>query len=274
MSTKIMIVSDGTGDTATSFTRAAMAQFSEEDVLFTRYRNVKNKDELQPIIQEASIHHQIVIYTIVNPKLRKEMDLLCKEKNIPFIDLMGPVVQSLSQALSLTPNYKAGTLNTLNSDYYKSIDALEFTMKYDNSPTDQSMEEADIILLGISRTSKTPLSIYLSLEGFKTVNLTLKENTPIPDKIWDIDQRKLYVLTISPDILLKYRKQKAKKNKEQYDEEKILSEYHWSLELYKKNLRWPVFNVSEKTLKETSSDIQKIYETRQLSKQKQKLRYN
>ncbi len=270
---KAVVISDGTGETATAMARAAITQFPNQEIIFTRHKNVSTVEEIESIIKEASIHHHIILYTIVSPDLRNKMIEFSKTKNIMTYDLMGPLIDSLSIALDSQPVYKPGVLHVVDTDYYKKIEALEFTLQNDDSGNFKKLDDAEIILIGISRTSKTPLSIFLSLEGLKVINITLHKDQGIPKEILEIDQRKIYALTIKEDILLKFREKKALKNKAPFNKTEIIDELKWSEDSFKNNIRWPVFDISHKTLEETSSEIKRLYQARSKSLQKQNKRY-
>jgi regulator of PEP synthase PpsR (kinase-PPPase family) len=275
---KVIVISDGTGETATSMTRAAITQFQDKEIFFTRYKNVRTKDHLEAIFQEAAIHHDMVVYTIVSPELRLHIKELSKSEKVRSVDLIGPLLSSFSNVFEVEPDYQPGLLHAVNDKYFEKVAAVEFTLNHDDGRNIKSLEEADVILLGISRTSKTPLSIYLSMEGIKVVNVPIIMNLPIPEKIFDVDQRKVFGLTIDPQALHEIRKNRltrlgVDKEGEYADISKVAEEIEWANNLFSENKRWPVFNVTGKALEETAAEITKLLNMRKQNRFKHKKRF-
>jgi regulator of PEP synthase PpsR (kinase-PPPase family) len=275
---KVIVISDGTGETATSMTRAAITQFQDKEIYFTRYKNVRTKDHLDAIFQEAAIHHDMVVYTIVSPELRLHIKELSKTEKVRSVDLIGPLLSSFSNVFEVEPDYQPGLLHAVNDKYFEKVAAVEFTLNHDDGRNIKSLEEADVILLGISRTSKTPLSIYLSMEGIKVVNVPIIMDLPIPEKIFEVDQRKIFGLTIDPHALHEIRKNRLTRlgvdqEGEYADISKVAQEIEWANNLFSENKRWPVFNVTGKALEETAAEITKLLNMRKQNRFKQKKRF-
>ena len=194
---KVIIISDGTGETAKAMTRAAITQFHSKEIFFTRYKNVVTKEHIDAIFQEAAIHHDMVVYTIVSPELRLYVQELSKKEHVRSVDLLGPLLTSFSNVFETEPDYQPGLLHAVNDKYFEKVAAIEFTLNHDDGRNLKSLEECDVVLVGISRTSKTPLSIFLSLEGLKVVNIPIILNVPLPEKLLQIDQRKIRQFKVS-----------------------------------------------------------------------------
>ncbi len=277
-SLKIIIISDGTGETATAMARAAMTQFEDKDVFFTRYKNVRSKEHIEAIFQEAAIHHDMVVYTIVSSELRQFIAELSKKEHVRSVDLMGPILSAYSNVYESEPSSKPGLLHAVDDKYFKRVDAIEFTLNHDDGRNINSLEAADVVLLGISRTSKTPLSIYLSLEGIKVVNVPLIQGMVIPEKLFQIDQRKIFALTINPETLHSIRQNRLSKlgvegkDGNYADINKVMEEVEWANKLFSENKRWPVFNVTGKALEETAAEIIKLLNMRKVNRFKQSKR--
>ena len=156
---KVIVISDGTGETASAITRAAMTQFQDKEIFFTRYKNIRTKEQIDAIFQEAAIHHDIVVYTIVSVELRAYIAELSKRDHVRSVDVMGPLLTAFSNFFESEPNYQPGLLHAVNDQYFKRVAAIEFTLNHDDGRNINSLEEADVVLVGISRTSKTPLSM-------------------------------------------------------------------------------------------------------------------
>jgi regulator of PEP synthase PpsR (kinase-PPPase family) len=167
----------------------------------------------------------------------------------------------------MEPDYQPGLHHAVNDEYFEKVAAVEFTLNHDDGRNIRSLEEADVILIGISRTSKTPLSIFLSLEGLKVVNIPIVMGLPVPEKVFEVDQRKIFCLTIDPSTLHEIRKNRLTRlgvdqGGDYADIHKVVQEVEWANDLYAQNQRWPVFNVTGKALEETAADIKKIITTR------------
>ena len=273
---KIIVISDGTGETATAICRAAMIQFKGKDVYFTRYKNVRKKEQINAIFTEAAIHHDLVTYTLVQSELREHIAELSRTKHVKSLDLLGPALTSFSNHFDLEPSQSPGILHQVNDEYFQRVAAMEFTLNHDDGKNIDSLHLADIVLVGISRTSKTPLSIYLSHKGLKIVNIPIIYNQHPPDEVFNIDQRKIFALTIDSSALIEIRRKRlgrlgAVNHTGDYaDQSKVLKEVEWADNLYKENKRWPVFNVTNKALEETASEILKLINMRQNNIFKQK----
>ncbi len=266
---KIIIISDGTGETATAVSRAAITQFPGRDVYFTRYKNVRTKDQIEAIFTEAAVHHDLIIYTIVSPDLREYISTLSKEKHVRSLDLLGPTLTAFANYFEQEPSPQPGLLHAINDDYFQRVAAMEFTLNHDDGRNLDSLHLADIILVGVSRTSKTPLAVYLSQHGIKVCNIPLVKETSFPKELFEVDQRKIFALTIDPHALMEIRKKRlnrigASNYKGDYADEKyVLEELEWANQLFKENKRWPVFNVTNKAIEETAAEILRLIQMRE-----------
>lgn len=272
---KVIVISDGTGETASAITRAAMAQFPDKEIFFTRYKNIRTKEQIDAIFQEAAIHHDIVIYTIVSVELRHYIGELSKRDHVRSVDVMGPLLTAFSNFFEAEPEYQPGLLHQVNDNYFNRVAAIEFTLNHDDGRNMSSLDEADVVLVGISRTSKTPLSMYLSLEGIKVVNVPIVMEVELPEKLFQIDQRKIFGLTIEPEALFQIRKNRlsrlglSRDEGDYADMAKVHEEIEWANKIFSENKRWPVFNVTGKALEETAAEILKLLNMRKVNRFKQ-----
>lgn len=277
---KVIVISDGTGETASAITRAAMTQFQEKEIFFTRYKNIRTKEQIDAIFQEAAIHHDIVVYTIVSVELRAYIMELSKRDHVRSVDVMGPLLTAFSNFFESEPDYQPGLLHAVNDQYFKRVAAIEFTLNHDDGRNMMSLEEADVVLVGISRTSKTPLSMYLSLEGIKVVNVPIVMGVTLPEKLFQVDQRKIFGLTIDSDALFQIRKNRLSRLGLSRDEgdyadiSKVVEEIEWANKFFSENKRWPVFNVTGKALEETAAEIMKLLNMRKVNRFKQSKRFD
>jgi len=265
---KIAIISDGTGETAKTVSRAIMAQFKNADAYFTRFKNIRTNEQIESIFERVASNHDLILYTLVNKPLREKISTLSRIHHIRTIDLLGPSLTTFSNLLDQEPDLRPGLLHEVNDDYFKRVSAMEFTYNHDDGRNLETIHLADIILIGISRTSKTPLSIYLSQHGKKVANIPLIQGTKIPPQLEEIDQRKIFALTINPEALNEIRKKRLERLKAsgyhgQYaDDSKVLDELEWANSIYKKNKKWVTFNITNRALEDTASEILRILQMR------------
>ena len=273
---KIVIISDGTGETATAISRAVMTQFKWRVGYFTRYKSVRTFEQIDAIFSEAAVHHDLVIYTLVDAKLREYIADVARTKHVRTLDVLGPALTTFSNYFDQEPTNEPGLLHQVNDDYYKRVEAMEFTLNHDDGRNLRSLHLADVVLVGISRTSKTPLSLYLSLHGLKVMNVPLVLGTKLPDELFIIDQRKIFALTIDPEALKQIRTNRlsrlgaANLTGDYADESKVIEELEWANSIFKENKRWPVFNVTDKALEETAAEIMRLINMRKNNIFKQK----
>lgn len=265
---KIIIISDGTGQTANAMCKAIMTQFKDRQVNFTPFKNVRTKKQIDAIFQEAAIHHDMIIHTIVSPEMREYMGEQARTRHIRALDLIGPAITAFSNYFDQEPNAEPGLLHAVNDEYFNRVAAMEFTLNHDDGRNLKSLHLADVILVGISRTSKTPLSVYLSQMGIKVVNVPLIMGTPVPKELFDIDQRKIFALTIEADALKEIRKKRLSRlgavghTGDYADSSKVMAELEWANNIFKENKRWPLFNVTNKAIEETAAELMKLLHMR------------
>lgn len=275
---KVIIISDGTGETARSMVRAVLTQFQSKEVYFTRYKNVRSKEQIDAIFKEAAIYHDLVVYTIVEQDLRKYVQEISKKDHLRAVDLLGPLLTSFSNVFEVEPDFQPGLFHAVNDKYYEKVAAIEFTLNHDDGRNLKSLDECDVVLVGISRTSKTPLSIYLSMEGIKVVNVPIVMGIALPENLLKIDQRKVFGLTIDPETLREIRHNRLSKlgstsSGDYADGKKVIEEIEWANQIFEENRRWPVFNVTNKAIEETAAEIIKMLNMRKRNRFKQKNRF-
>ncbi len=256
----IIIVSDGTGETASQMIQAAMVQFSQHDVSYGRYKNVRHESQIEAICEEAAERKDLIIYTLVSPQLRDFLLQRAQELSIPCVDLLGPLLKGLGSYFGYEPKSIAGLLHDVNERYFKRIEAMEYTIAHDDGKDLTHLDQADLVILGISRTSKTPLSMYLSHQGWKVANIPLIHGFGVPSEVQRVDPKKVIGLTIDPEDLTKIRRARLERlgqaeGGEYADSQKVNEEIEYANEIFRKNRKWPIFNVTGKALEETASEI-------------------
>jgi [pyruvate, water dikinase]-phosphate phosphotransferase / [pyruvate, water dikinase] kinase len=201
----IYAVSDATGELAISVATAALRQFRQENVAVLRRARIRTLDRVSKVVREAKETGGVIIFTLVSPELRDGLLELARESQVPAVDVMGPVMGSLASYFNAAPSDQPGLKYQITGDYFRRNDAIEFAVKHDDGQGLETIDQADIVLLGISRTSKTPLSIYLAYRGVKTANIPIVRDVSPPRPLKSIDRRKLVGLTVSPDKLSELR---------------------------------------------------------------------
>ncbi len=258
----IYVMSDGTGDTVEKIVKASLIQFPTKKAKVFRFKSIRSKEQAEAIIEEASTRHALVVHTIVLGEVRDALHLRAKELKVQVVDLLYPVLQQFSQFLGESPSMKAGILHQVNEEYFKRIEAIEFTVKHDDGLNVENLQKADIILVGVSRTSKTPLSIYLSHRGWKVANYPLVKGIEPAPMLFEIDQSKIMGLMIDSEALAKIRRERLVRMGRNPSEDyasltHIREEIEWARELYRRNRRWAVFDVTNKALEEIASEIER-----------------
>lgn len=263
----IFILSDGTGETAATMVRAALVQYAEQEINIIRAKNLRTEEQVLKVIDDCFEKRGMIAYTFASPSIRKKIAEVCIEKTIPATDLLGPLITTLDDFFGVSSASQTGLLRQTNDHYYKRIEAIEYTVRNDDGKITHELDKADIVLVGISRTSKTPLSIFLSHKGWKVANIPLVPGTPVPEQLFKIDQRKIVGLIIDIDSLQRIRKNRLEKfgqdtGGDYASLQQIMKEIEYAENLFKQNKRWPVFNVTERALEETASEIVRLIAAR------------
>jgi [pyruvate, water dikinase]-phosphate phosphotransferase / [pyruvate, water dikinase] kinase len=264
----IFIMSDGTGETASTIVKAALVQYPGRDISLVRCKNIRTAEQIESIVEEIKARKGAVVYTVVSKSLRHQIETLCQKNDVPYQDLFGPLLNMLSDYFEAkNAKFTAGLLRETNEKYFKRIEAIEFTVKHDDGKEVRDLDQSDIVLVGISRTSKTPLSIFLSHKGWKVSNVPIVLNVPLPEELFKIDQKKIVALTIDLDKLAKIRKNRLEKLGQDLSSDYasfkyIGEELEYANSIFAKNRRWPVFDVTEKALEETATEITKLIASR------------
>jgi regulator of PEP synthase PpsR (kinase-PPPase family) len=269
---EVFVLSDGTGETAEKIVQACLVQFGEaRSTRVVRFKSLKSPAQIDGIFEEAQAVQALVIYTAVTDELRKAVVDASARTGVRSIDLLGPLLGGFEQLFGRPPVLKPGILHEVNEEYFRRIEAIEFTVKHDDGLLPDHLGQADIILVGVSRSSKTPLSIYLSHKGWKVANVPLVKGIDPPEALFQTDQNKIVALIIDPESLAKIRKERlVRMGRDPTDRYasivNIRDEIEWVRGLYARNKRWPVFNVTNKALEETASEIERAMANRQREK--------
>ena len=263
---QIYLVSDSTGETIDRIFMALKAQFNNFEYESNHFSFTRTENQILKILEDAKKkRNPIILYTIVNSKLAKFLADQSIKKNIPCFGVLGDLILNFSKILNQKATHEPSGQHALNKEYYDRIEAIQFTMNHDDGNQTDDIEKSDIILLGVSRTSKTPTSIYLANRGYKTSNIPIVNDKSIPEKILNKNFKLCVVgLTFEAERLHDVRKNrlsslKENENTDYVNIDKIIKEIENSKKLFKKN-QWPTIDVTRKSVEETAASIIKIYE--------------
>ncbi len=263
----VYIVSDGTGDTAEKVVRAAFRQFSGHLVHLRTFSHVTRMDELTALLRRAARNQALVVTTLVRNDMRELSKRLAKDLGVRHIDLIGELLVELEAFLNEAPVGVPNLFRAADESYFRRIEAVEFTVKADDGKEPRMLREADIVLVGVSRTSKTPLSTFLAHKGFKVGNVPLYLDSTPPAELFTIDQRKVFALLIEPDALQAIRRGRLRSmgmpsDTNYGDMDYILAELEHAQRLFRTNPAWPVIDVTNKAVEETAATILRIFQDR------------
>ena len=262
----LIVASDSIGETAELVARACISQFNpnqcEHEIL--RYPYIEALENVDEVVQVARETDAIIVYTLVKPEIRKYMEAKVRELNIKSVDIMGPLMNILLERIDEQPYYEPGLVHRLDEAYFKKIDAIEFAVKYDDGKDPKGLEKADIVLLGISRTSKTPLSQYLAHKSYKVMKIPIVTEVVPQKNLFNVDPSKCIALKISEEKLNRIRKERLRQlglgeSARYATEQRIKEELDYFHNLVEK-IRCPVIDVSDKAIEETANDIISIIE--------------
>jgi [pyruvate, water dikinase]-phosphate phosphotransferase / [pyruvate, water dikinase] kinase len=261
---ELHIVSDSTGETAARLVLALEAQFPDQPFVEVRHPRVEDIEDLHVAVQQARGRPAVMVYTLVEPGLREAMRQLCRRSRVHYCDLLGHPIDSISRVAGVAARMQPGARAPLDQTYFKRIEAIEFAVKHDDG-VGRGLDEADIVLVGVSRTSKTPLSIYLGYLGYKAANVPIVAEIEPPPELFEIDPAKVVGLTIDADRLLDIRTARVRSMgapRKQYAElESIYAELEEAAAVQRR-LGCPVINVSELSVEETAMRIIRHVERR------------
>ena len=258
----IFAVSDATGKTCETVVLAALSQFKTTQIVLETFSNIRTLQQVQDILLRATAVNGVIIYTMASPELRHKITELGRLNGVPTVDILGPVLTRLSDLLEISPLAKPGLFHQLDSDYFKRIEAVDYTIKHDDGRGLDTIGSAEIVLLGVSRASKTPVSIYLSYRGWKVANIPVVLNEELPGELQALDQRKIIALTINPARLEAIRRERQIKlqagaGMAYADLEQIRREVLFALRQYER-WQWPILDATYKSIEETATEVMRL----------------
>ena len=256
----IFVVSDSSGETAAHVTQAALSQFQGTVAIVQRYPQVRTVDQIRDIVRDAAHHEALVAYTLVLPEYRETLGREARRWNVDTFDLLGPLIAKVAQLTHAAPLSQPGRLHILDDAYFKRMEAVNFAVHLDDGTMPDRLHEADVVLIGVSRASKTPNCLYLAQHyGLRTANVPLVLNVPPPPALYKVDRNKIIGLSIDPHILHGIRTSRANvmgvTGTEQYSSfEHIDEEVKYARNIFRE-LKCHVVDVSTRAIEETSSEI-------------------
>jgi regulator of PEP synthase PpsR (kinase-PPPase family) len=254
------LVSDATGETLITVARAAAAQYTSVSPVEHMHPLVRTHKQLDRVLTEIENWPGIVLYTLLEGDLSERLIEKCKTLGVPHLSILGPVLQLFQAYLGTETKPRVGAQHVLNAEYFKRIDALNFTMLHDDGQHTDGLEEADVVLVGVSRTSKTPTSIYLANRGVKTANIPLVPALPVPPQLEALKNPLVVGLTATPERIVQIRQNRllglrAEHDAEQYvDRQSVTEEVAFARKLCSRH-NWPIIDVTRRSIEETAAAV-------------------
>jgi regulator of PEP synthase PpsR (kinase-PPPase family) len=254
---RIDVLSDSTGETAEKVVRAAMLQFPQAGSHVRVHTRIRTKEAVRPILERAAAEGALIVFTVVSPELREYIHAVSYELKVEALDLIGSLIGKLSTFLDRQPINMPSAMLPLSDEYFRRIDAVEFTVKSDDGKEPRNFKKADLVLVGVSRTSKTPLSTLLAQRGLKVANLPLVLGVATPPELEEATQDRIVGLTIGLDPLVEIRKARLKQLGLSVDasyglRDQVKEELEFAQRIFRAHPEWPVIDVTGRAIEETA----------------------
>jgi [pyruvate, water dikinase]-phosphate phosphotransferase / [pyruvate, water dikinase] kinase len=259
---EVIVVSDGTGDTATSAVKAVMLQFHSEWKLRV-FGGIRHESEVRRVIDQAEGSNALVVFSLVDKRVAGALIREAGSRGVPTVDLLGSLIAKVAQHLHAEPRHQPGLLHGFSDEYFERIDAVEFAVRHDDGASLETLFEADIVLVGVSRTSKTPLSMYLAQRGFKTGNVPLVSGLEPSSALGEIDPRRVFGLIVDHATLLTLRINRLKvlrasPHSSYTDSDAVELELRRARKLFRER-RWRVIDITGRAVEETAARVLDLY---------------
>lgn len=262
----IHIVSDGSGATSEAVVDAAVVQFPGVEFDLVRHPGVRTREQVLTVVAQAQSDRGIIVHTIVITEIRRLLLRECRQRVIDQVDLTGPLLGKVSQHVEMRPILRPGASRGLSDEYFRRIDAIQFTVRHDDGLGLDTLGDADIVLVGVSRASKTPLSIFLSLRGWRVANIPIVLGVEPPRELDEIDQTSIVALMISADELTRIRQHRVKAlgsytTGEYASPEKVREELAYCRRIIRRGYPWPIVEVTGKSIEESAKEVIALVES-------------
>lgn len=258
----ILIVSDGIGETAHQVAKAALGQFEHGSFRVLRLPKMTSKKDLAEAVADGCAEGCVFLYTLADPLMRGEMERLVRECGASAVDILGPVIDTLATSAGTTPLGVAGAMRKIDRSYFERIGAMEFAVNHDDGRGAETLDEADMVLIGVSRTSKTPLSMYLASRGFKVANIPLVPGVEPPEQLFDIKSRRVFGLVIDSSLLTEIRARRIGElgayTKRYAEPEMVERELEWARSVMRR-IGCIVIKTTGRAIEETAQEILRYY---------------
>lgn len=256
----IFVVSDSTGETAERVVRAALLQFPDQRVRVRLFTRVRDKDSIQDCLSKAREAQAMVVFTLVRPELREAFHEIARQNQVDAVDVIGSLIHKVGGFLEATPLNVPSSDMPLSDEYFRRVEAIEFAVKSDDGKEPRNLRKADLVLTGVSRTSKTPLSTYLAGRGLKVANVPLVLGVEPPPELEEVPGGKVVALTIDPDLLMDIRKKRLEQLGMPSDanygmRDHVRQELDYAHSIFRRHPDWMIINVTNRAIEETSSII-------------------
>lgn len=261
----IYIFSNSTGETAERVIRATLAQFDAPDTKVFRKSYLKTLDDVRLAVEDVAKRPGLIVFTLMNRAHVAELNAGVERLGLESFDVISPIIEKMEEYLGLPAKRRPGVIYKVDEEYIKRLEAVNFTVKHDDGQNTQDLQQADIILVGVSRTSKTPLSMYLAGKGYKVANIPLVEEVKPPDVLFKIPQERVIGLTLDVQQLINIRMSRMRNMRQsvrgRYTEyEAVESELVFSKRLYRQNPRWMVVDMTNKAIEEAAAEIMRKFQ--------------
>lgn len=255
----IYIVSGGIGASGEQIVHTMLAQFPEDTVHVITIGNVRLPEEIEAVIQQAQPSGSLVAFTLVDFSLREFLIQRASQLNVEVIDLMGPLIEWVSQKTGVQPSGEPGLYRQLHRDYYDRIAAIDYAMAHDDGKNPEGWPQAEAVLVGVSRVGKTPLSLYLAVLGWKVANYPLVPQLPVPEKLFSLDANRVFGLTIEPGQLLQFRQARQKRlgttgTSTYVDPQSIYDEINAAMKIFRRG-KFKIIDMTDKTIEMGADEV-------------------
>lgn len=262
------LLSDSTGETLEMLAKAALAQFEDADVIRHFWPMVRSRQHLERIVPELKANPGLVLFTLVNPETRSRLEEVCSQQGLPAVPILDRVTEALEKALGQEAHGRPGRQHAMDQAYFQRVEAIQFTIAHDDGIGWEDWEQADIVLAGVSRSSKTPTSIYLANRGYKVANIPLVVESPPPAMLYKLKNPMVVGLTTAPERLVQVRRNRLlslneERQTDYADQEKVKAEVAFARRMFADN-GWAVIDVTRRSIEETAAAVIRLYNEREL----------
>lgn len=260
------LVSDSTGETVSSVSRAAIAQFEDVEAEESMWTMIRTKSQIDRVLEGIQQNPGIVFFTIADPIMAETLKEECSKLGVPVVPVITRAIRELSYYLGVQPSRQTGKQHEMDDDYFEKVETINFSLAHDDGQQTWDLEEADIVIVGVSRTSKSPTSMYLAYRGFKTANVPYVPGCDLPGEVHNLKKPLVVALTISSERLVQIRKSRLASldhgENTEYTDETVIEDEIAEAKKYFRQHKWPIIDVTRKSVEETAAIIISKYNIR------------